>query len=58
MLSMSLSVLGPAAAFAVAVVLYVIERGPIIGSQWLDFLAKLEVHRERRRNQKSPSDKA
>ena len=54
MLSMSLYVLGPAAAFGVGLVLYIVERGPVIGGRWLDFLAKLEAHRERRRRRKSP----
>lgn len=58
MLSMSLYVLGPVAAFVASLVLYVIERGPIIGVRWLYFLAKLESHRERRRNRGSPSDRA
>lgn len=58
MLSMSLYVFGPVAAFAIGLVLYVVERGPIIGVRWLDFLARLESHRERRRNRGSPSDSA
>jgi hypothetical protein len=58
MLSMSFYVLGPVAAFVVGLVLYVVERGPIIGIRWLDFFAKLESHRERRRRPGSPSDSA
>lgn len=58
MLSMSLYVLGPVAAFVAGLVLYLVERGPIIGVRWLVFLAKLESHRERRRNRESPSDSA
>jgi hypothetical protein len=58
MLSMSLYVLGPMAALVVASVLYVVERGPIIGVRWLDFLEKLESRRERRRRRGSPSDSA
>jgi hypothetical protein len=49
MLSMSLYVLGPVAGFVLAVVLYVIERGPIIGVRWLWFLTKLNAFRRDRR---------
>lgn len=58
MLSMSLYALGPVVALVVPSVLYVVERGPIIGVRWLDFLEKLESHRERRRKRGSPSDSA
>jgi hypothetical protein len=44
---MWLHVLGPVAPVA-AVVIYVIERGPIIGSRWLDFLRKLREFRNGR----------
>jgi hypothetical protein len=49
MLSLSLYVLGPVAGFVLALVLYVIERGPIIGVRWLWFLAKLDAYRRNRR---------
>ncbi len=49
MLSMSLYVLGPVAALVLAIVLYVIERGPIIGVRWLWFLDKLDAYRRNRR---------
>ncbi len=49
----SLYVLGPVAAFIVAVVLYVVERGPIIGIRWLEFLSMLEVRRNRWQRRKS-----
>jgi hypothetical protein len=48
----SLYVLGPVAALLVAVVVYVIERVPIIGARWIDFLDKLEDYRERRRQRR------
>lgn len=49
MFSMSLYVLGPVAGLILAIVLYVLERGPIIGVRWLWFLAKLDAHRRNRR---------
>jgi len=48
----SLYVLGPVAALVVAVVIYVIERGPIIGSRWINFLLKWDDFRARRRRRK------
>lgn len=45
MLSMSLYVLGPVAGFGLGLVVYVIERGPIIGSRWIDFLRNLRNYR-------------
>ncbi len=48
----SLYVLGPVAALVVAAVVYVIERGPIIGSNWIDFLDKLDERRARRRQKR------
>jgi hypothetical protein len=58
MLSMSLYVLGPIAAIILAAVLYVVERGPIIGIRWLEFLSMLEARRDRRRRRKSRGDSA
>jgi hypothetical protein len=49
MVSMSLYVLGPVAALVLDFVLYVIERGPIIGVRWLWFLGKLDEYRCNRR---------
>lgn len=49
MLSMSLNVFGPVAALVLAILLYVIERGPIIGVRWLWFLAKFGAYRRNRR---------
>jgi hypothetical protein len=49
MISTSLYVLGPVAAFTLAVLLYVIERAPIIGVRWLWFLERLESYRRRKR---------
>jgi hypothetical protein len=48
----SLYVLGPVAAFIVGVVIYVFERGPVIGSGWIDFLDKLDDFRARRRKRR------
>jgi hypothetical protein len=48
MLSMSLYVLGPVAAFVLASIVYLIERGPIIGSRWIDFLRNLRDLRDGR----------
>jgi len=41
----SLYVFGPVAALIVAAVIYVVERGPIIGTRWLDFLQRLRDFR-------------
>jgi hypothetical protein len=50
MLSMSLYVLGPVAGGLLIAVLYVLERGPIIGIRWIRFLSELDSYlRERRR---------
>jgi hypothetical protein len=48
MLSMSLQAFGPVAALVLAV-LYVIERGPIIGVRWLWFFTKVEEYQRDRR---------
>jgi hypothetical protein len=45
----SLYVLGPVAALVLTVVIYVIERGPVVGSRWIDFLVKWDNFRARRR---------
>jgi len=49
MISTSLYVLGPAATLLLVLVLYLLERGPIIGAHWLWFLEKLQGYRRRRR---------
>lgn len=49
MFSMSLYVLGPVAGLVLAVIVYAIERGPIIGVRWLWFLAELDAYRRDRR---------
>ncbi|HET7589750.1 MAG TPA: hypothetical protein VFK14_06145 [Solirubrobacterales bacterium] len=41
----SLYVLGPVATLIVVAIVYVLERGPIIGSRWIDFLQKLRDFR-------------
>jgi hypothetical protein len=50
--STSLYVLGPTAMLVVAAVIYVIERGPIVGSRWIDFLTKWDNFRARRRRRR------
>ncbi len=45
-ISMWLYVLGPPAALIVAVVVYLAERGPIIGPRWLDFLRDFRRFRD------------
>jgi hypothetical protein len=49
MILTSLYVLGPAATLLFALVLYVLERGPIIGTRWLMFLETLDAYRRRER---------
>jgi hypothetical protein len=49
MILTSLYVLGPAATILFALVLYVIERGPIVGARWLLFLETLRAYRRRNR---------
>lgn len=49
MILTSLYVLGPAATVLFGLVLYLLERGPIIGVRWLLFLEKLQDHRGRKR---------
>jgi len=39
----------PTAAFIAAIVLYATERGPVVGSRWLKFLAELDNYRRNRR---------
>jgi hypothetical protein len=51
MISMSLYVLGPVVGGVLAIVLYVLERGPIIGIRWLRFFAGLDAYRRHRRRQ-------
>jgi hypothetical protein len=46
MLSMSLYLLGPA-ALGLALVIYVVERGPIIAVRWLWCLIWLDAYRHR-----------
>jgi hypothetical protein len=48
MLSMSLHVFGPLAAFVLAILVYLAERGPLIGSRWIDFLSNLRDYRKGR----------
>jgi|GEM_PF-4172895 len=42
----SLYVLGPSVALVVAVAVYVIEQGPVIGMRWLSFLRDLRGFRK------------
>jgi hypothetical protein len=48
----SLYVLGPVVAFIVGVVIYVVERGPTIGSGWIDFFDKWDDFCTRRRERR------
>jgi hypothetical protein len=41
----SLYVLGPVAALIVAAIVYLAERGPLVGSRWLAFLRDLRKFR-------------
>jgi hypothetical protein len=43
------TVVGPVAALIIALVLYALERGPIVGSRWLRFLSELEAFRARKK---------
>jgi len=44
-----LAVFGPVVAVVVAVAVYVIERGPTVGTRWLDFFDRLDERRAKRR---------
>lgn len=49
MILTSLYVLGPAVAFAIGVVIYVLERAPVVVPRWLRLMDELKVrHRHKR----------